>query len=53
MELWDKEGNFLGSVDKAKKVLAVISDEERWMLQELKLIQDRKEALKKVIEAGV
>ena len=52
MNLWNLDGNFTCSVDKAKKVLAVISDEERELLKELQLIRERKEKLKKIIEAG-
>ena len=35
-----------------KKVLDVIGDEELELLRELKLIRERKEKLKKIIEAG-
>ncbi len=52
MSLWDINGNFTGSVDKAKKVLDVIGDEELELLRELKLIRERKEKLKKIIELG-
>lgn len=37
---------------KLKKVLDVIGDEELELLRELKLIRERKEKLKKIIEAG-
>ena len=49
MLLW-KEGKFVGSVDKAKKVLAVLQDEKWELEQELKEIKEKEEILKAIID---
>ena len=52
MELWDKEGNFLGSVDKAKKVHNVLTDELFYMRKEIEHIYKKLAALEELISKG-
>lgn len=49
-ELWNKEGNFTGSADKAKKVQAILGDEILYLEKELRELKARKEKLKDFIE---
>ena len=49
MELWDKQGNFVGSKDKAKKVLDIIRDEKLRLLEELIEVEKREAELVKFI----
>jgi hypothetical protein len=49
MLLWDKN-KFVGTVDKAKKVLAVLQDEKLYLENELKKLKEREVVLKDFIE---
>lgn len=49
MELWDKQGNFVSSKDKAKKVLDIIRDEKLRLLEELREVEKREAELVKFI----
>lgn len=49
MELWDKQGNFVGSRDKAKKVLDILRDEKLRLMRELQEIQKREDILVKIV----
>lgn len=49
MLLW-KDGKFVGTVDKAKKVLAVLQDEKLYLENELRKLKEREVVLKEFIE---